>query len=466
MLLPVRVGLGVAGIVYGFWSLWLAVLESRSAPLHFNPLVTYEMWQMATLGLSPIFIALTYSAVNPVPIGPKLVGVEQVGYGHAILVVGAFALYLGMKQFQPRDVVATSGAKRKVPFLMLSIGFIAGLVIQVFSPEITGAVGSVFACLSFMAVASLLLFAIEPPTRYWRSPGPYWAILLAGTSALLLVNARDTSKMMVVFSFVPFVLAIRKRLSTGATIAFGAGSAVAYLFLLTPLATITRARVQVNELGERSMLHTDTTGDVLTRLVSSFRDDQSQYLSSWFGETLGRLGDSVPAGFIADSVATNGSLNGMGMGYVPLAFVPRILWHDKPLIVPGSYFTTVLGGASDKSLVSTSTGQTAAGELFWNFGWPGVVIGMYLLGVTLSGAWWGADRGNPTNGVLEMTAFLGATLSFVQFTGGAAGPAFTGAISVGIFLRVLIRVRDRMFLRRRGYWRRVIPGVPKLPTCR
>jgi hypothetical protein len=421
---------------------------------------------MATLGLSPIFIALRYSAVNPVPIGPKLVGLEQVGYGHAILVVGAFALYLGMKQFQPRDVVAPNGAKPKVPFLALSIGFIAGLLIQVFSPEITGAVGTVFASLSFMALASLLLFAIEPPTRYWRSPGPYWAILLAGTSALLLVNARDTSKMMLAFSLAPFVLAIRKRLGTGATIAFGTGSAVAYLFLLTPLATTTRATVQANELGERSMLRTDTTGDVLTRLVSSFRDDQNQYLSSWFGETLGRLGDSVPAGFIADSVATNGLLRGTGMEYFPLTFVPRILWHDKPLIVPGNYFTAVLGMASDQSTASTSTGETAAGELFWNFGWPGVIIGMYLLGAALSGAWWGADGGNPTNGLLEMIAFFGASLSFVQCTGGAAGPAFTGAISVGIFLRVLIRVRDQMFLRRRDYRRCSVPMSPPGATCR
>jgi hypothetical protein len=155
----------------------------------------------------------------------------------------------------------------------------------------------------------------------------------------------------------------------------------------------------------------------------------------------------------------------MGMGYVPLAFVPRILWHDKPTVDPGRYFTAALGAASDKSLVSTSTGQTAAGELFWNFGWPGVVIGMYLLGAALSGAWWGADRCNPTNGVLEMTAFTGATLMFVQL-GGAAGASFVGAIAMGIFLRVMIRVRDQMFFRRRGYRRCAVPMAPPGATCR
>jgi hypothetical protein len=179
-----------------------------------------------------------------------------------------------------------------------------------------------------------------------------------------------------------------------------------------------------------------------------------------------RLSDSVPAGFIGDSVAANGLLRGAGMEYVPMSFIPRLLWHNKPFIDRGGYFTAALGMASDESLASTSTGQTSAGELFWNFGWPGVAIGMYLLGAAISGVWWGADGGKPTNGVLEMTAFIGATLSFVLGVGSAAGGAFVAAISVGIVLRVFIRVRDWIFRRKRNYRQCAVPAAYPAAPCR
>src|ERR1039458_4077546 len=47
-LLPVRLGLGLAGIIYGSWSVWLAIRESRSTVLRVNPLVTYQIWQAGT----------------------------------------------------------------------------------------------------------------------------------------------------------------------------------------------------------------------------------------------------------------------------------------------------------------------------------------------------------------------------------------------------------------------------------
>jgi hypothetical protein len=243
-------------------------------------------------------------------------------------------------------------------------------------------------------------------------------------------------------------------------IAFGIGFAGLYIILIAPLVGAMRDKVRMDERGQRSIMDSSALGDVLARMYSDFRDDRIGYLSVWADKTVSRLGDSEPVGSIVGLVAADGLLHGAGMAYVPMAFIPRILWHDKPMLDRGRYFTAALGMASGEDTATSSTGQTSAGELYWNFGWPGVVVGMYLVGAALSGAWWALDRGNPTNGVLEMTAFTGATLSFVMGTGSTAGTLVVGCIAARIVLGSLMRVRDGMFRRKRVYRQNAVSMPP------
>jgi hypothetical protein len=446
--------------------MWLAVRESRATVLRVNPLVTYQIWQAATMGLSTLYIALTHSAEDLVPFGPRLVPLAQIAYGHAILVVGAFALYLGMKQFQPKEAITRSVGVRAPSAWELLTCFFAGTAILIFSDQITASMGSVFAGLSTMPLAVLSLFAIKPPAGLWRSRGAYWAVLMVGTVVLVLLNARDASKMMLSFSFVPLALASVRRKGTGVLMAFGIGFVALYLLVIAPLVGTTRGAVQMDDRGRRNVLGADAIGNVWPQLQSDFKNDLTQYLRTGLDSTMLRLCDPVAAGVVSDFVATGGLLRGAGMDYVPMAFIPRTLWHDKPIIERGRHFTAVLGQASDASSATSSSGQTAAGELFWNFSWPGVLIGMYLLGAAFSGAWWGADRGDPTSGVLEMTAFIGITLSFVVGVGSVAGGEFVTAIASGIVLRALIRARDLALRRNRGRYRGAVAAAPQIATCR
>jgi hypothetical protein len=128
-----------------------------------------------------------------------------------------------------------------------------------------------------------------------------------------------------------------------------------------------------------------------------------------------------------------------------MTLIPRALWRDKPFIDRGREFTAILGWAADASVATTSTGQTAAGELFWNLGWPGVIAGMYVLGAAVAGFWWRSAGVDPRRGLLEMTAYVGAMLSFVLGSGAAAGPVFVGCITAGLFFRVMFRLRQWLF---------------------
>jgi O-antigen polysaccharide polymerase Wzy len=60
------------------------------------------------------------------------------------------------------------------------------------------------------------------------------------------------------------------------------------------------------------------------------------------------------------------------------AFVPRILWSDKRWIPTGQLFNKAFNITdSDDVFISPSH----LGELYWNFGWPGAVVGMGLIGL-------------------------------------------------------------------------------------
>jgi hypothetical protein len=401
-----------------------------------------------------------------VPYASRFIQLTEIAYGHAILVVGACALYLGMKQFQSKDAMPRTGRAGAVSGWEVLFCFVAGTVIVLFSSDLARSLGGPLAALSPMPLAGLSLLAIKPPLSLRRIDWAYWSILMAGTLILLLVYARGDSKMMLSFSFVPLGLATLRRGRALVTIAMAIGFIALYLVVVAPLVTNIRTATQRTEQTSVRVLDTDALDTVSARLQSQFRDDPAEYLNTWLKITMLRLADPVPAGLVAGYAASGGLLRGAGMDYILTSFVPRMFWHDKPVMDRGRYFTVVLGMASDEHTATTSSGQTAAGELFWNFGWFGVIIGMYLLGAVLSGVWWGADKGDPTSGVLEMTAFIGVVLYFVLAVGSAAGTVFVGAVTSGVILRALILVRTWITPRSPGRTRDAVVTAPEIVTCR
>jgi hypothetical protein len=64
---------------------------------------------------------------------------------------------------------------------------------------------------------------------------------------------------------------------------------------------------------------------------------------------------------------------------LPYAFIPRIIWPEKPSVPTGQLFNRQFFGGNDDTYVSPSH----LGELYWNFGWPGVIFGMSIIGSIL-----------------------------------------------------------------------------------
>jgi len=62
------------------------------------------------------------------------------------------------------------------------------------------------------------------------------------------------------------------------------------------------------------------------------------------------------------------------------AFVPRLIYPDKPVITQGEVFTTLVKGAA----IGGGTGAGYFGEAYWNLGWFGVLVMSMLVGVLLA----------------------------------------------------------------------------------
>ena len=77
----------------------------------------------------------------------------------------------------------------------------------------------------------------------------------------------------------------------------------------------------------------------------------------------------------------------ISMSYAIYAFIPRLLWPNKPSVSRGAWFTAYLGAAAREEEATTSTGISATGELYWNFGVPGVAVGMCGIGLFYGLLW-------------------------------------------------------------------------------
>jgi hypothetical protein len=69
---------------------------------------------------------------------------------------------------------------------------------------------------------------------------------------------------------------------------------------------------------------------------------------------------------------------GWSLANIFIAYIPRILWPDKPIITIGQWITDTYGTGAQ-----SATGPTWIGEFWMNFGLAGVLGGMFAMGLLL-----------------------------------------------------------------------------------
>jgi hypothetical protein len=131
-------------------------------------------------------------------------------------------------------------------------------------------------------------------------------------------------------------------------------------------------------------------------------------------------------------------LHGATLVDIPFAFVPRILMPDKESVSAAQEFSRQIGHGGSDTYISISH----LGELYWNFGWLGLLLGMPATGVFLG---WVAGRFNFEHGasLTRMMIFMVTVNEQVILFEGAISPSYV----VWMRSAVAIWLLHKMFAR-------------------
>jgi hypothetical protein len=209
------------------------------------------------------------------------------------------------------------------------------------------------------------------------------------------------------------------------------------IVILYPAAQFYRANVQ-GALQRRSV-------DVLSEptealgLISSFVSgvDFGNYVKAGVqatGKRLDLLG--IVSVIVRDTPERVPFQGGWTIGNIFISFIPRILWPGKPEITFGRWVTANYVGPS-----TSSTGSSWVGELYFSFGFPGVVLGMLIVGIyfrilhtTFFG--WGA----PIPAVLAAVVILWETCPAIEMNLIAPFSALFFALAPILLAHLAVRI--------------------------
>jgi hypothetical protein len=274
-----------------------------------------------------------------------------------------------------------------VGLLLWAIGTVDVLYYQVFIiPEKTNAAAQRgFAELgAYLTFALLLLQLLQPfgllmlAYGYARRRGLLWASIVITVVALQVVVAfvTDVKSTALIAGLIVIMTRtlVDRKLPTGWIVA-----GVAFIVLVFPVFQAYRTEITGVRGLNRAQAFMEL-GKVLQIALSS-REKVQQ------GDSGERAQTFVERAYIKDNLAAVMQhvgtdipyLHGSSLVAIPMAFVPRILAPDKDSLSVGQLFTKQIARSDEDTYISISH----LGELYWNFGWPGIFFGMSLTGIFL-----------------------------------------------------------------------------------
>ncbi|GAA4464012.1 hypothetical protein GCM10023093_13560 [Nemorincola caseinilytica] len=323
--------------------------------------------------------------------------------------VGCSFIFIGYEMFAKRSfpslsiIVDSPRALRNI--FWVSIGLcmlrLSGTFIDL--NFISGGVQKLFALSSIMSV---LLFA-----RLWGKQGT----LLYRNYAMGICAALATVALFQGF--------LRIDLATPFIVFFGGyfiglGS-IRYLFSyrVIPMAVVVIAFSTVfGNLGANRSHFIDTFTNPVEEVAPSYTISSTQ--NSDRNSLLIRGGNIAQISNVCKLVERNGHYNGEASAPLIFAFIPRVLWPEKPTIEIGAWFALEIGVAAisaQTGRANNSINMSIPGQFFLDFGWIGVALGCLFFGAVLAMFWNAAEfNGSPYN---VMGVLWGGYLLFYAILG-------------------------------------------------
>jgi hypothetical protein len=378
--------------------LWLAVFEARRAPLILSPLSFYFLWYSVGFGLSPFYAVYLLRRDGFISFSVADIPPHDIAVGYVLSLLGSVAFHAGMQCLRPRG--DERRALRDEPSGMLksllAMGVI-GVAILV-KPGWFQALGNIARPLQVAPMAGLVIFGLLGGKFFRLRRDVFVLMFSAGTAILFAANLRSGSKAILTFSFLPLVWMLLFRRDLRRWLPALLLSLVAfYLLVIAP--SVTRAR-------DTSMLQGDSPVSHLMRSFTGwFENPFAAFVPDQVEGLLMRQFDPMPVSFLVGEVQRNGYEMGETMRYAAYAFIPRLIWPNKPSVTRGAWFYAYVGGSPRESEATSSLGITAAGELYWNFGVGGLLVGMFTIGCGFA-LLWRMSGSNPLTQPLHMLLYV------------------------------------------------------------
>lgn len=209
----------------------------------------------------------------------------------------------------------------------------------------------------------------SPAFPRWTRPLMIAAVIFSAVYSAMYSNLRGSVVAPVFLVFLTILM--RKRFTKPVILA-----AVVSLFVVVGV-----YRVLGEIRGTGGPTGAARLGVVATGFGGSFTDDALLLIS--------RAGEFYSVTRVVQITEEEGFYDGETLTYLVFAFVPRMIWPDKPLIAPGQWFAQKLGRgtALESGGFSNAINMTIGGEFYLNFGWLGAFLGLTLLAATFAALW-------------------------------------------------------------------------------
>jgi hypothetical protein len=360
--------------------IFLGVSEARRTRLFFNPLSFYFFWYSINFGVAALYIASLIEGGHSVGFSVATVSPRYIGTAYVVSLCGSLALHVGIRCLRPLESGTQKPHSARENEMLSALVIMAAIgIVILLKPEWFAAFGNVIHALQSAPMTAVIIFGLLG-RRYFRlSRGWFTFIFAAGTAFLFFVNLRSTSKAFLMFSFLPLLwtLLARRDLRRWLPAAI-LPLTLLYFSVIAP--TVNRARRETLAHGETKSEHLLAAFSNID--FSTIYSSDAESVSKQLELFLGRQFDPIAAAYLVGRVERNGYQMGATMQSASYAFIPRVLWPEKPDVTRGEWFNKYLGAAP-----GTSLGITAIGDFYWNFGLLGAAIGMFVLGCGFGTLW-------------------------------------------------------------------------------
>jgi hypothetical protein len=214
----------------------------------------------------------------------------------------------------------------------------------------------------------------------WRlRPSPYLLALVVLTVIVqillgFVINVKSSAMIAGILVIVTYVL-VEGRLPIPWLVA-----AALYGIFVYPIFVAAREEIHGKGLIARASILGDLAHVVQLSIAQEDRDKNfRQHSQSLFERTSVRASVQMIVEHTGVDVKFQ---DGSTLAPLLATFVPKIIWSDKPAVATGRVVNKEFH-VTEADFSDTYISPSIPGELYWNFGWPGILIGMALIGGAL-----------------------------------------------------------------------------------